>query len=203
MMDHRKALADIDDIRSQMAASTTFHGFGPAALMATGIIALTTALIQSFVLDRSMLEPWPFLTCWIAVAVFSVFVIGAEMVIRTRRRHSGLADAMIYNAVQQFLPAGAAGAAIAAVVFKFSTETSWILPGLWAILVGIGIFPAARTLPRGTIFAGAWYFVSGCVVLMMAASEHAVSPWFMGIPFAVGQFLLAGVIYRAGDGHVE
>ena len=186
-----------------MAASKTFHGFGPAALTATGCIALITAAAQEFAFDASWLEPAPFLATWICVATLCAILVGVEMVVRTRRRHSGLADAMIYNAVQQFLPAGAAGAAFAAVVFQFSPETSWILPGLWAILVGIGIFPAARTLPRGTIFAGAWYFVSGCVVLMMAASENAVSPWFMGIPFAVGQFLLAGVIYRAGDDHVE
>ena len=202
-MDHRKALADIDDIRSQMAASTTFHGFGPAALTVTGCIALITAAAQDFAVDASWTEPAPYLATWICVAFLSAMLVGCEMVIRTRRRHSGLADAMIYNAIQQFLPSGAAGAAIAAVVLQFSSETSWILPGLWAILVGIGIFPAARTLPHGTIFAGAWYFLSGCVVLMMAAPDHLVSPWFMGIPFAVGQFLLAWVIHRAGDAHAE
>ena len=202
-MDHRKALADIDDIRSQMAANTTFHGFGPAALTATGLLALLTATTQEFALERTWLDPMPFFTCWILVAILSAILVGGEMVVRTRRRHSGLADAMIYNAIQQFLPAGAAGAAIAVVVMRFSPETSWILPGLWAILVGIGIFPAARTLPQGTVLAAAWYFVSGWVVLMMAAADHSVSPWFMGIPFAVGQLLLAGVIHRSGDRHAE
>ena len=46
----------------------------------------------------------------------SAALIGAEMIARTRRHHSDLADAMILNAIEQFLPAGAAGVAIALVL---------------------------------------------------------------------------------------
>ncbi len=52
-----KALADIVEIRSRIAASTAFHGFGPTALAATAVIALITAAGQSAVIDDPALEP--------------------------------------------------------------------------------------------------------------------------------------------------
>ncbi|MCK5933260.1 MAG: hypothetical protein KAG89_13935 [Fulvimarina manganoxydans] len=197
-MDHRKALADIDDIRNQLAASTTFQGFGPAALTATGGLALLMTLLQATMLAPMAADPIAFFSSWIAVAVVATALIGAEMLVRSRRHHSGLADAMILQAVQQFLPSGAAGAAIAAILLRFAPDAVWMLPGLWQILVGIGIFSAAHSLPKAANLGAAWYFIAGCVVLMLASQSHALSPWAMGIPFAVGQLLMAAVIFLAG-----
>ena len=44
MSDLDKALADIFAIRSQIAAGTAFRGYGPAAVAATGGLALLTAI---------------------------------------------------------------------------------------------------------------------------------------------------------------
>jgi len=197
MSDYRKALSDIADIRSQIAASTTFRGFGPAALATTGVIALVVAAIQSVFLGDPLEMPLAFFAGWIAVAVVSVALIGAEMIVRSRRHHGGLADSMIHNAIQQFLPAGAAGAALAAILGRFAPEAVWMLPGLWLVLVSLGLFASVPSLPRGTMLAAGWYFLAGCTVLMLSASGPSLSPWMMGVPFAVGQVLLAAVIFFA------
>jgi hypothetical protein len=194
MSDYRKALSDIADIRSQIAASTTFRGFGPAALATTGVLALVVAAIQSIFLGNPLERPLAFFAGWIAVAVVSVALIGAEMIVRSRRHH-GLADSMIHNAIQQFLPAGAAGAALAAILGRFAPDAVWMLPGLWLVLVSLGLFAAVPSLPRGTMLAAGWYFVAGCTVLMLSAAGPSLSPWMMGVPFGVGQFLLAAVIF--------
>ncbi|HEV7434158.1 MAG TPA: hypothetical protein VGO22_04725 [Pseudorhizobium sp.] len=200
MRDYDKALADIEDIRNRMAASTVFRGLGPVALASTAVLALATALVQHSLLDTPIERPAIFFVSWIVVAVLSVALIGAEMIIRSRRHHAGLADAMIYQAVNQFLPAGAAGAAVALIIGKFAPSEVWLLPGLWQIFVSLGLFAAAPSLPRGSLLAAAWYFLAGCVVLMMEGSQPTLSPWSMAIPFAVGQLLLAGVIQQAtGD----
>lgn len=200
MRDYERALADIDDIRNRMAASTVFRGLGPAALAATGGLAVATALAQGALLDAPAARPGLFFSGWIAAAVVSVALIGAEMVVRSRRHHAGLADAMILQAVHQFLPAGAAGAALALILARFAPNEVWLLPGLWQILVSLGLFAAAPSLPAGTRLAAAWYFLAGCAVLMVEGSGPALSPWSMGLPFAVGQGLMALVIARgSGD----
>lgn len=200
MRDFERALADLYDIRSQMAASTVFRGLGPLALGTTSLLAVLTALTQHGLIDDPLAQPGAFFSGWIAVAVVSVGLIGDEMIVRARRHHAGLADAMIYRAVHQFLPAGAAGAALALIVGRFAPDDLWILPGLWQILVSLGLFAAAPSLPRGTFLAAAWYFLAGCTVLMVEGSDPQLSPWSMGLPFAVGQGVLAIVIARAsGD----
>lgn len=200
MRDYDKALADIEEIRSRMAASTTFRGFGPAALAATGVLALGAAAVESAWLPAPLSTPLAFYGGWIATALVSIGLIGTEMVVRSRRHHGGLADAMIHNAVQQVLPAGAAGAAVAAILARFAPSEIWMLPGIWEILVSLGLFAAVPSLPRGTIIAAAWYFLAGCVVLMLAANGPTLSAWMMGVPFAVGQLVMAAVVLKSSGG---
>ncbi|MEY9125333.1 hypothetical protein ABIA03_002595 [Bradyrhizobium yuanmingense] len=204
MRDLDKALADIVTIRSQIAAGTAFRGYGPATMAATGAVALITAVLQFWLLDDPTGEPLVFFIGWFIAAALSGLIIGIEMRARSRRHHSGLADAMIHQAVEQFLPAGVAGVLLAMVMWKFASETLWLLPGLWQILVSLGIFASVRSLPRTVALAGAWYFVSGFAVVVLASRTHTLSPWTMGLPFLIGQSLMAAILHFAsGDNDVE
>jgi hypothetical protein len=204
MRDLDKALADIIEIRSQIAAGTAFRGYGPAAVAATGAAALITAILQYLWLDDPTRHPLIFFVGWTAAALLSAGMIWFEMQARSRRHHSGLADAMIHQAVEQCLPAGVAGALLAVVLWKFAPEALWILPGLWQVLVSLGVFASVRSLPRTVALAGTWYFLSGFVVLLLASQTHTLSPWTMGVPFAIGQSLMAAILYFAsGDTDAE
>src|SRR6476646_7335891 len=103
MRDLDKALADILAIRSQLAAGTAFRGYGPATIAGTGGIALLTAVLQSLWLPDPTAQPLTFLASWAIAALLSAILIWTEMRARSHRHHSGLADAMIYQAVEQFL----------------------------------------------------------------------------------------------------
>ena len=197
MRDLDKALADIFAIRSQIAAGTAFRGYGPAAIAATGGLALMTAVAQFLWLDDPTGQPVIFFAGWAATALVSAAIIGVEMRARSRRHHCGLADAMVHQAVEQFLPAGAAGALLAVMLWRFAPETLWMLPGLWQLLVSLGISASARSLPRSVMLGAAWYFVAGFVTLMLASENHALSPWTMGLPFVGGQFLMAAILHFA------
>ena len=197
MRDLDKALADIFAIRSQIAAGTAFRGYGPAAIAATGGLALMTAVAQFLWLDDPTGQPVIFFAGWAATALVSAAIIGVEMRARSRRHHRGLADAMVHQAVEQFLPAGAAGALLAVMLWRFAPETLWMLPGLWQLLVSLGISASARSLPRSVMLGAAWYFVVGFVTLMLASENHALSPWTMGLPFVGGQFLMAAILHFA------
>jgi hypothetical protein len=197
MRDLDKALADIFAIRSQIAAGTAFRGYGPAAIAATGGLALMTAVAQFLWLDDPTGSPVIFFAGWAATALVSACIIGVEMRARSRRHHCGLADAMVHQAVEQFLPAGAAGALLAVMLWRFAPEALWMLPGLWQLLVSLGISASARSLPRSVMLGAALYFVAGFVTLMLASQNHALSPWTMGLPFVGGQLLMAAILHFA------
>jgi len=204
MRDLDKALADILAIRSQIAAGTAFRGYGPATVAATSGIALLTAILQFLWLKDPTGQPITFFAGWAAAALLSAALIWIEMLARSRRHHSGLADAMIQQAVEQFLPAGVAGLLLAIMLWKFAPETLWMLPGLWQLLVSLGVFASVRSLPRSIAFGGAWYFLSGFTVLLLASQSHLLSPWTMGLPFAAGQILMAALLFFAsGENDVE
>jgi hypothetical protein len=200
MRDLDKALADIFTIRSQIAAGTAFRGYGPATAAATGGLALITAIGQFLWLDDPTNHPVTFFFGWAAAALVSIAMIGVEMRARSRRHHSGLADAMINQAVEQFLPAAVAGVVLAAMLWKFAPETLWMLPGLWQVLVSLGVFASVRSLPRSVRIAGGWYFVTGFTTLLVGSASHMLSPWTMGLPFVIGQWLMAAILHFATGG---
>jgi hypothetical protein len=204
MRDLDKALADILTIRSQIAAGTAFRGYGPATVAATSGVALLTAILQFLWLNDPTGQPIVFFGGWAIAASLSGALIWIEMLARTRRHHSGLADAMIQQAIEQFLPAIVAGLLLAVMLWKFAPETLWMLPGLWQVLISLGVFASVRTLPRSIAFGGAWYFLSGFTVLLLASQNHLLSPWSMGLPFVAGQLLMAALLYFAsGENDAE
>jgi hypothetical protein len=77
---------------------------------------------------------------------------------------------------------------------RFVPQELWMIPGLWQIIFSLGIFSSCRFLPRPMVAAGAWYLMTGlfCVSL---GDARAFSPWAMGIPYGVGQMLVAGVLF--------
>jgi hypothetical protein len=139
-------------------------------------------------------NPAAFLTLWIAVAAISGLVIVGEMIGRSRRLHSDLADELIAAAIWQFLPAAAAGGLITLVLARFATQSLWMAPGLWQICYGLGVFASCRFLPRAMPVVGVWYVGSGLAALVLAQGPLAFSPWTMGVGFGVGQTLVAAVL---------
>lgn len=198
MHDLDRALADIVAIRSQIARDTAFRGLGAATIAATGLVALVVACLQAVWLGDLSGRPLQFFALWVGAALLAFALVGIETVRRSRRLHSGLADAMIWSAIEVFLPTAGAGACLGLVVARFAPEALWMLPGLWQVLMGLGLFASARILPRRVQVVAAWYLLAGLAGLALASTTHALSPWLMGVPFMVGQSWLAVILHRAG-----
>lgn len=202
MTDLNQALGDITSIRRQMARSTEFRGYGPATLAATGLLALLAAGVQALCVPdpRRHLSAW--LSIWIATAILSATLTGVQMYNRARRMHSGMSDAMIRMAVEQFLPSVAAGLLLTIVLLRFVTAATWMLPGLWQIIFSLGIFSSCRFLPRPMLAAGAWYLLAGLICIALG-DRYALAPWSMGLPFGLGQLLTAAILFFAAPGGVD
>lgn len=202
MANLREALSDIRSIRALMARCIEFRGYGPTTLAITGVLAIAVASIEEWDLFGSARDPWQYLWVWIGTAAVSLILIGIETVARARRIHSGLAMQMVHSAFEQFLPAIVAGILITVVMARFSPQNLWMLPGLWQVLFSLGVFASCRFLPRATFWVGVWYLAAGLTCLALGHGDSAFSPWEMGVPFGLGQLMVAGVLqfgYRDHD----
>ena len=101
---------------------------------------------------------------------------------------------MLRSAGEEFLPTIVAGLLLTVVIARDSANAVWMLPGLWQVIFSLGIFSSCRLLPRPMFAAGLWYLTSGLVLLAHGEGEYALSPWAMGVPFGVGQILVAAIL---------
>jgi hypothetical protein len=201
MKELQQALSEIHSIRTQVARGTEFRGYGPASIAASGILALVVAAAQTQWMAKSAkadLAVW--LGVWAGTAVVSVFLTGLETFVRARRVHVGFAKEMVQSAVAQFLPAVMVGFLLAVVMMRVAPEECWMLPGLWELIFSLGVFASCRFLPRQMFAVGVWYLAAGLFCLVAGSATRSLSPWTMGIPFGVGQLLVAAVLqFRYGE----
>jgi hypothetical protein len=188
-----KALGDITSIRRQVARTTEFRGYGAATLAATGVFAIVASVAQSFLLPDPANHIGNYLRIWVTTAIVSATLIGMQTLLRTRRIHSGLADEMIFMAVEQFLPSVGAGALIAIVLVRLVPGSVWMLPGFWQITFSLGIFASCRFLPKPMAAAAAWYLLTGLFCIGLG-DNRALAPWTMGVAYGAGQLLVAAVL---------
>jgi hypothetical protein len=196
MIDVREALAEVSSIRAHLARGTEFRGYGPRTVAMTGVLAGLVAILQSYLMPRTPYSIASGLLVWVGVAAACVALVSIEAVARARRVHDGMAMQMLHSALEQFLPPLVAGMLLMAVLLRFAPQELWMLPGLWQVLFSLGVFASCRFLPRPIFVAGVWYLASGMTCLAIDRGHAAFSPWEMGIPFGVGQLLVAAVLQR-------
>jgi hypothetical protein len=167
-MQFKQALTEISALRLQMARNTEFHGFGPATLAMTGGLAIAAAAIQRLWMPDPTTMIGSYIGLWTGTAILSVALIAAEAVRRSRIAHHGLADDMLVAAAEQFLPAAFAGATVTLVLLRYAPETLWMLPGLWQVILSVGMFAACRNLPPSLRIVAGWYLAAGLACLAAA-----------------------------------
>jgi hypothetical protein len=203
MTDLSQALAEINAIRAQVARGTQFRGYGPASIAASGVLALAVAAVQASFSKTAGGDPLIFLAVWVGTAAIAVAMTSTETLLRARRVHSGFATEMVQSAVEQFLPATMVGVLLTGTLLKAAPGDLWLLPGLWELLFSLGIFASCRFLPRQMFGVGLWYLASGLVCLLVGGASRTLSPWEMGIPFGVGQLLVAAVLRYGFEESIE
>jgi hypothetical protein len=190
MRDLDSALDDIVRLRGQLAASSRFRGLAPHVVAATGLMAFALAAWQASLGDDR-------LVAWVLLAGLCVCMIGTEAILRARKLHSTMAERLLTQTLQRFLPAAAAGAVVGMTVLLLMPEHARLLPGLWQLLIGVGIFTVLGNLPRRMLWAALFYFAAGAASLMLAPHPDIASRWLMGVPFGTGQLLVAGILHLA------
>jgi hypothetical protein len=203
MRDLDRALTEISLIHEQLTRDTEFRGYGPLTIAATGLLAFAVAAAQAIWITDPATAGYRSLSLWIATAAVSLGAIVLEAINRSRREHGSLALPMLQTALEQFLPAIVAGGLLTIALQSVAPQTLWMMPGLWQIIFSLGVFASCRYLPRPMFVVGLWYLICGLLCLVFAAPSQLFSPWSMGIPFGVGQLLVAGFLRHAHLGSRE
>ncbi len=194
-MELREALQQISDIRQQMARSEVFRGYRSLTVGFSGVLGLMAAAFQSQWVASPATDLSRYLVLWVGVALLSVTIAGAELFLRAKGAGSGLARDRTRLAVEQFLPCLVVGALLTVCIYRSAPNVAWMLPGLWSLMFGLGIFASWRLLPSPVVWAGLYYVVCGCCCLRWGQGDYAFSSWQMAFAFGGGQLLCAAILY--------
>ena len=203
MQDLHQAMSEIHSIRVQVARGTEFRGYGPASIAFSGVLALAVAAAQSLWMIDHEHDFARYLAVWMCTAAVAVALTGIQTLVRARRVHSGFAREMIGSAAEQFVPAVVVGILLTAVLMRTAPQDTWMLPGLWQLMFSLGVFASCRFLPRQMFIVGVWYLAAGLYCLASGGPDRPLSPWAMGIPFGIGQLLVAVVLRFGFEDSVE
>jgi len=203
MRELRQALAEINAIRTQVARETQFRGYGPRSTAASGLLAILVAAGQAFWLRTHENAAGVFISVWVVTAVAAAGLSVWETLNRTRRVHYGFSREMLQAATEQIVPAIVVGLMLTVVLDRAAPQELWMLPGLWQLAFSLGIFASCRFLPRPIFAVGLWYLITGLACVSIAGASHELSPWTMGIPFGIGQLLLAAILKHGYESTLE
>ena len=190
-----EALRQISDIRQHMVRSEVFRGYRSLTVGASGVAALLAAAFQSQWVPSPESDLARYLGWWLGVAVASLVVAGTEMCWRARRTGSELARQRTLLTAQQFLPSVVVGGLLTLSIYRAAPHVAWMLPGLWSLIYGLGVFASYRLLPRKVFWVGSYYVLCGCGCLLWGQGANAFSPWQMAISFGCGQLLGSSILY--------
>ncbi|QEG01893.1 hypothetical protein Mal15_59740 [Stieleria maiorica] len=194
-MELREALRQISEIRVCLSRGEVFRGYRSATVGCSALIGMIAAGLQPHWVAAPATDLGRYLLGWIAVAAVSVIVVAAELTWRSDRNGPGRSREMTRLAVEQFSPCIVVGALLTLSIYRYAPQVGWMLPGLWSLVFGLGVFASYRLMPRQVFWVGAYYIACGCGCLRFGQGENAFSPWLMFISFGGGQLLSASILY--------
>ena len=186
-----EALEHLDAISAAADRTNTFDGLRSFPTGLTSAVALAAAALQNRLTSHSANPEAAFLTLWIGVAGLALAIVLADMTLRYYRDRTVRTRRLTLDVLSRLSPAICVGAGLTAIIYFTAREITWVLPGLWSVLLGLGIYSASTLLPRSLQLAGLWYVACGLAVLMLGQGPWELHAMTMAIPFGVGQGLAA------------
>ncbi len=186
-MDIRKALAQVAEIQGVLSRSEIYRGYRPRTMAMTGVLAMAAGLLQMRLLPD--LSTDGFIIFWTSIAAASLLLVGSEMGVDYCTAYGASQKRMARKVLNQFLPSLVAGALL---TIPLMHHVEW-LPGLWALVFGLGIFAARPYLPRGIGWVALFYLAAG--LLLVGPGGHLLGSLAMVATFGFGQLFMAWVLY--------
>ncbi len=209
-MNLNRALSDIAEIRSQLGRAESYRGFRSLTVGLSALFVVTGGCLQRIWIEYPEQQPLEFLRLWICVAVLSAIACTIEMLVRNRMSGSPLTGKLHRSLITQTMPAIVVGAVVTFAIFNVSAADEMLirlLPGIWAMLYGLGLWSCGTNLPRLAHLATFYFLVAGAISLTLIGNAETMHPAEMVLLFGVGQLLLSAVLFwkfeRPGTGGVS
>jgi len=192
MMELNRALAQVAAIQDQITRADVYRGYRSLPVAASGLIGLGGAALQP---PGLVADPFGFVAYWTVIAACAGFVGVSEIVYNYVVHDEALARRRTRRVVGQLLPSLLGAAIVTACFVRLSTALVPLLPGIWAICFGIGIFASRPYLVRASGWIALYFYAMGVGLLWIARGPESLSAWSVGGTFGVGQLLTAVVLY--------
>ncbi len=191
----RDAVSQIEEIQFRLAQAETFRGYRAATIGGTAVFAVVGAALQWMWVPRPADQPHVYVTIWGVIATVCLAFSIAQVVWRAWSSGSPLATRQTWLAMQQFLPCPCAGAVVTLVISELEPSALWMLPGLWSLFFGLGVWASSRLLPWPVAWAGIYYLAAGSLCLIFGRGDWACSPVLMLATFGAGQAAIAVIMH--------
>ena len=205
-MQLRQALTDIAEIRTRMDRTENYRGFRSIAIGVSGLFVLMGSIVQSSLPGEGWVRTTfgakdGYLRIWLVVALASFLVTALEMVVRGFLSNRTNVWRMHRRLVLLLSPSLLTGAILTAVVCvnkdvsDVAVNQYWLLPGMWAVLYGLGLVSCCLHLHRSTFWAASYFLIAGTIYFYLNWTTRELAAWHMVSIFGVGQLLLGGLLY--------
>ncbi len=191
MTDVGRALEQIAEIRDHLAKGEVYRGWRSVPVACSGLIGIGAAAWQTA--DSPTRDAASFVRYWLAVGAVALLVGCSEIAWRYAARATAEERSRARRVLGQFLPALIAAAMTTSALVGRDRQLVSLLPGLWALFFGVGIFATRPNIPRASQWVALYYWGAGVALLWFRGTP--VSPWAVGGTFGAGQLLAAAVLY--------
>jgi hypothetical protein len=192
-----EALERLDHIHEQLTKAEVYGGFRVPGTLAVGLVGVAAAVLQPLVPLAD--TPTGFVVYWIVAATSCALLGGAASLYAYVFQEDEFGQMRTRRVLAQFLPCVVAGAVVTAGFLRGGVELIPYLPGVWAVLFGLGVVAVRPYLPRLIGLVGLFYLAAGTLLLYRAAGQPELSGWSVGGVFGLGHFATALVLHRRED----
>jgi hypothetical protein len=194
-MEVRDALDRLDRIHDQLTRGEVYRGFRVPAVALVGCLGLVAAAGQPWAVPPG--DPAAFVWYWSAVGAVGALV-GFGAAVRSYLFREGEFERRRTRRVMgQFMPCVLAGALLTAALARADAFVP-LLPGVWAVVFGLGVVAVRPHLPPAVGLVGIGYVAAGGGLLAWLPAEP--SGWAVGGVFGACHLLTAGALWLGTEG---
>ncbi len=193
-MEVRDALSQLDRIHDQLTRGEVYRGFRVPAVALVGAVGLFAAAAQRWFVGDTPGFVW----YWSAIGGTGALVGFGAAVRSYFFREDDFERRRTRRVMGQFLPCVLAGGLLTVALARADGFVP-LLPGMWAVVFGLGVIAVRPHLPPAVGLIGLAYVLVGGVLLAWLPPEPP--GWCVGGVFGIGHLLTALALHSKKEHH--